>query len=131
MREDSVTVLIADDSDLLRVNVKKLLTNQSSNWTIIEAHSLFNTLKQLEITIPDAMILDLQLGDGTGFQVLEFVDARDLKIPTIVLTNYPTEHYKARCRNLGVRYFLDKSFEFELVPEILYEIELEMRKSQL
>jgi DNA-binding NarL/FixJ family response regulator len=124
-----VTVLIADDSDLLRVNLKKLLTNQTRHWNIIEAHSLFNTLKQLEKTLPDAIILDLQLGDGTGFQVLEFIDARSLNIPTIVLTNYPTEHYKARCRNLGVRYFLDKSFEFELVPEILYEIEQELKQS--
>jgi len=114
-----VTVLLADDSELLRVNVKKLLTMQDGNWKIRESHSLFTTLQELEMEVPDALILDLQLGDGTGFQILEFIQARELHIPTIVLTNYPTDHYRARCRSLGVAHFLDKSYEFDQIPDIL------------
>jgi DNA-binding NarL/FixJ family response regulator len=68
----------------------------------------------------DVMILDLQLRQGTGFGVLKALGAG--RPTTIIMTSYALPQYRAKAAQLGVEYFLDKSLDFERLPEILAEI---------
>jgi hypothetical protein len=36
-----------------------------------------------------------------------------------MITNHADEYYRIQCKKLGAKYFLDKSSEFGLVPEII------------
>lgn len=112
-------VLIADDSSLLRKNLKKLLGTIESIENIIESHSVLSTINQIRVERPDAVILDIQLPDGTGMDVLKFIYAHDPKPLAIVLTNFPSENNRKYCIELGADYFLDKSKEYEQVLHVL------------
>ncbi len=71
----------------------------------------------------DAVILDLQLKQGSGVPVLAYLQREGL-IETMfaaVLTNHALPAYRARCRQYGVRHFFDKSFEFDRVIEVLHD----------
>ena len=37
-------------------------------------------------------------------------------------SNYTNEHYRQESRELGAEYFLDKTNDFEIVPELIRQI---------
>jgi DNA-binding NarL/FixJ family response regulator len=68
----------------------------------------------------DVIVLDLQLREGTGFGVMERLGkSRPL---VIVFTNYMLPEYQRLANALGVEYFLNKSRDYERLPEIIQEI---------
>jgi DNA-binding NarL/FixJ family response regulator len=69
----------------------------------------------------DAVVLDLQLRKGTGFGVVQRLGQERPEI--IVFTNYVLPEYERRARALGIRYFLNKSADYERLPELVQELE--------
>ena len=112
-------VLIADDSALVRKNLRKALSAIPSVSEVVESHSLLSTLRQIQIDKPDFVVLDLQLPDGCGFQVLEHVRLQQDPPRVVVLSTCPSEHNRHRCLNLGAERFLDKSYAFQQLIAIL------------
>jgi DNA-binding NarL/FixJ family response regulator len=68
----------------------------------------------------DVVVLDLQLKEGTGFGVLQRLGKSRPTI--IVFTNYVLPEYQRRANALGVDYFLDKSVDYERLPQLIQEI---------
>ena len=69
---------------------------------------------------PDVIILDLQLKEGTGFGVMQRLGKTRPTI--IVFTNYMLPEYQRLARSMGVEYFLNKSVDYERLPQLLSEI---------
>ena len=68
----------------------------------------------------DAIILDLQLKQGTGFGVVERLGSR--RPTVIVFTNYVLPEYRRRAKALGIEYFLNKSSDYERLPQLIQEL---------
>ena len=68
----------------------------------------------------DAIILDLQLSQGTGFGVLERLGRKRPLV--IVFTNYVLPEYQRRAAALGVEYFLNKARDYERLPQLIQEL---------
>jgi DNA-binding NarL/FixJ family response regulator len=68
----------------------------------------------------DVMILDLQLREGTGFGVLQQLGKS--RPVVIVFTNYMLPEYQRLASALGVEYFLNKSLDYERLPQLIQEI---------
>lgn len=83
------------------------------------AESEREAIQGILATCPDVAILDIQLRDGNGMNVLQEVKRRlgDLKV--IVLTNFGYPQYRHRCLQAGADHFLDKSSEFMAVENIV------------
>ncbi len=112
-------VLIADDSNLIRKNLIILLTPLEGITQITEAEDISPTIKILNTTYPDVLILDLQMPEGNGLEVLFYIQEKHLKVKVIVLTNHVTEYYRKKSMELGAEYFFDKSNEFHKVIALL------------
>jgi len=69
---------------------------------------------------PDVIILDLQLKEGTGFGVMQRLG--DMRPVIIVFTNYMLPEYQRIASSLGVQHFLNKSMDYERLPQLLQEI---------
>jgi two-component system, OmpR family, response regulator len=75
---------------------------------------------------PDAIIVDLMLQSGTGFDVLEALGRAHAMPPTaIVLTNFTLARYRERAASLGANHFFDKSTEilkmFRVMSKLVQE----------
>jgi len=68
---------------------------------------------------PDAVVLDLQLAEGTGFDVLRAVRERAPATEFYMLTNFAAEPYRRLAARLGAREFFDKTSEFQGVRAAL------------
>ena len=78
---------------------------------------------------PDIVILDLELKESSGLEVLKTVKRQTPGIVFIILTNSAVEQYRSHCKELGAEYFFDRSTEFHKIPDVLKTISIE--KEQL
>ena len=84
-----------------------------------EAASVADALARLPAGRPDAVLVDLRLPDGDGFDVIRAAKALTPTPVVVVLTSYAYPQLEARGLATGADWFLDKSTEFLRVPEIL------------
>lgn len=112
-------VLIADDSPLVIERVSAILAEMGEVEVVGRAGTVLETARAVRDLKPDVMILDLEMPDGSGLDVLAGI-ARDRLPPVvIVLTNHGTSQYRRRCLQSGAHFFLDKSVEFDKLAEVL------------
>jgi DNA-binding NarL/FixJ family response regulator len=86
------------------------IVGQAEN--VAEAISAIGNLK------PDVVILDIRMPGGSGIDVLENIKQNDSALLVIILTNYPYPGYRQKCLQAGADFFLDKSTEFDQIPEL-------------
>lgn len=68
---------------------------------------------------PDLVVLDLHLGDGSGFDVLRAVHPRAPGIEFYMLSNFSADPYRQLAERLGALGFFDKSKEFQRVRDVV------------
>ena len=72
----------------------------------------------------DAVVLDLQLKQGTGLGVLKKLrlEGRASHTKVIVFTNYAFPQYRDRSLSFGADFFFDKAREFHRVRDVLADL---------
>nr|WP_294859109.1 LytTR family DNA-binding domain-containing protein [uncultured Fluviicola sp.] len=80
-------ILIIDDEKIARENCKMVLSLSGINDLLVrEADSVASALQEIEDFDPDLLLLDIQLHDKSGFDILQTIAPR--YIPTIFITAY-------------------------------------------
>ncbi len=69
----------------------------------------------------DCLILDLNMPEMDGMELLEQLHAKGRWFPVIVITGYPDSSLAARARQAGVRAILKKPFNDELLMDLICE----------
>lgn len=114
-----MNVFVVEDSSLLR---ERLIRNLSSIQGVkIAGYSdtAEEAIQQIQAVHPDAIILDIRLRQGTGFQVLQAIKVKGKPPLVIVLTNFAYPQYRNKYIEAGADYFFDKSNEFDQVIVVL------------
>jgi two-component system chemotaxis response regulator CheY len=111
-------ILIVDDSRVMREMVIACLRGLAG-LEFAQAASGLEAIERLSLVPYDAMVLDLNMPDIGGFEVIEFVRCQDkLKsLPILVVTTRGDEDSKARALELGASAFLTKPFAPEAILE--------------
>lgn len=112
-------VVVVDDADEIRMRLAALVQGHPELEVVGQSGSVIEALHLIDTLAHDALVLDLQLSDGSGLDLLQALRSRPTRPQIIVLTNYPLPKYRARCLQLGADHFLDKTFEFEQVANLL------------
>ncbi|HET7198784.1 MAG TPA: response regulator [Burkholderiales bacterium] len=68
---------------------------------------------------PDVVLVDVLLEDGSGFEVLREVGAREPGIALYMLSNYASEPYRRHAARLGALDFFDRTTELGRLREAL------------
>jgi len=104
-------ILVVDDSPIMRKmvmaslqDVKDVIFNEAGNG--LEA------IEQLEVAPFDLMILDLNMPDMHGFEVLQFVlnHPQFRKTPIVILTTKGDEESREKAYKEGAACYLTKPF---------------------
>lgn len=113
----ALRILLVEDSELLAERLRELLGQIAGVevvGTVRDERAAVAMTKEGDIHV---LILDLQLKNGTGFGVLRSLG--EDRPAVIVFTNYALPEYRRRAEQLGVEYFLNKSLDFERLPEVI------------
>lgn len=113
-------VLIIDDSQPIRERIARLLDESPLVQVIGQAGTGREGWQALHNLHPDTVILDIQLPDESGIQLLKQIKAGFPEMRVIMLTNYDIHQYQRQCRQLGADHFLNKTKEFDkLIDAVL------------
>jgi DNA-binding NarL/FixJ family response regulator len=111
-------VFLVEDAPLLRERLTALIASVGAT-TVGHADGADRAIEGILAAKPDAVVLDLSLNQGNGFDVLRAVRKLAPEIAFFVLTNHPIESFRAVAMRLGARGFFDKSTEFEKLRDVL------------
>jgi DNA-binding NarL/FixJ family response regulator len=110
-------VFLVEDAPLLRERLAALIESIGA-ITVGHAEGAQEAIRGIRAASPDAVVLDLHLKEGNGFDVLRAL-GKCSDIAFYVLTNHPAEGYRASAERLGARGFYDKSSEFDKLRAVL------------
>ena len=102
----SYTVLIIDDEENARKNISSYLDD--SGFEILEAGSIKEGKKILKRGNADIIILDVQLPDGFGTDLLKEINSQPVRLPVIMITGYGDIEMAVAAMKNGAHDFLTK-----------------------
>lgn len=105
-------ILVADDAEILRQRMVKLLSDIPDIAGVFEAEDCQTTRDAIRQHAPNVVVLDLNMPDGTGLDVLSELSRAPVKPLVIVLTSMSDDEVRQRCIDAGAEYFFDKSSGF-------------------
>lgn len=113
-----MNVFIVEDSEAMRENLRGMLSDFDEFKIVGYAADETGAIEQINILLPDVVILDLNLLSGSGIAVLKNVKRIHPEIKVMVLTNCTDELYVEACKRAQADFFFDKSFQFMQVREV-------------
>lgn len=114
-----VTLLIVDDSDLIRNSLTGLLLGILGALNIRCAATLHQGLESVRSNWPTMVVLDLHLADGNAIPRISHMKTLSPGVQIAVLTNDASEFNRIRCMAAGASWFFDKSTEFEILLDVV------------
>jgi len=117
-------VFVVEDSAAVRERLIEMIREIEDIEVVGEADTYDTAVAGIMATRPDVAILDIHLAEGSGIEVLATVKKQLAGIRGIMLTNYTSPQHLKAAADAGAEYFLDKSSDFERIPEILGRIAL-------
>jgi len=117
--EARLQVFVVEDAVEVRKRLIALLRTVPGVAVVGEAESVRGAIEGVLSTAANVLLLDLQLSDGNGLDVLAELKPQRPALRVIVLSNFSAAPYRQASLAAGADAFFDKSQEFGRVPDIL------------
>lgn len=115
-------VLVVDDHPIVRHGLMQMLAADPGIAGCLAAATVAEALAAIERAQPDAVVLDISLGEESGLDLLRRMRAHDLDTPVLVLSMFDESVYAERSLRLGARGYLMKEAAAEHVVDAVHRI---------
>lgn len=121
--KEKLRAVIIDDMDLARVTLRQDIADFCPEVEVVgEADGVLSALKLLKSVEVDLLFLDIDLGDGLGFDILELAESKDFQV---IFTTASEDHAIQAFRVRAIDYLLKP-----IDPTLLQEAVAKVNKSQ-
>lgn len=111
----SIKIMLVDDRALIREGIKQLLEFDGSMKVIEQASDGDECLEKLNHITPDILLLDINMPNVNGIDVLEEIRKKQLPIKVLMLTVHSEVEYLIKAVDIGADgYILKDSGSLEL-----------------
>jgi len=120
--KEQLNVLIVDDCIAIARKLYELVSENKLVHVLGQAKSVREGLDMVTKLTLDVVFLDINLPDGTGMEVLLHLKKIKPDVKVIVFSNSANSLYKRKFAEKGSDYFLDKSKDFTMIPNLVSSI---------
>jgi DNA-binding NarL/FixJ family response regulator len=113
------SIFLVEDSALVRERLIEMIESVPGARVVGLASRADEAVRGILAARPDLVVLDLNLAQGTGIDVLRALRLEAPRIDVYMLSGYATAPYRQLARRLGARDFFDKSTEFARVKDVV------------
>ena len=111
MDTDDKIVLVVDDEASIRRNIRDLPS--PLGYTIVLAEDGASAIRSFTEKCPGLVILDINMPDISGLDVLEEIKSINKDVPVIVFTAFGTSERAIRAMKCGAYDYIEKPFELD------------------
>src|SRR6185436_6008645 len=98
---EGISVLVVDDSTVIRRRVRQLMEKEPRIVRLFEAGDAAEGYSLFKICRPDVVVLDLELPDLSGLDVLKSIKEAARSSVVIILTTYREPEIRNECLRRG------------------------------
>ena len=106
-------ILIVDDHTLMREGLKQVLADEFTGAKFGEAGTAREALQFLREQSWEVLILDINLPDRNGLEMLSDVRRNSPKLPVLILSSIPEDQLAVRVLKAGANGYLNKQIAAE------------------
>jgi DNA-binding NarL/FixJ family response regulator len=114
---DGMKILFIDASPFGQNQLRDLLSDVQNIEIAGSVQDAISAYETIDAVKPDLIILDIEMPDRNGIELLQKIKCLFPSITVIVLTNLSYPQYRVRCLEIGAEFFFDKSTEFLKVTQ--------------
>jgi chemosensory pili system protein ChpA (sensor histidine kinase/response regulator) len=115
-------VMVVDDSLTVRKITGRMLTREG--YQVVTAKDGLDALQMLQDSVPDVMLLDIEMPRMDGFELTRNMraDAKLASVPIIMITSRTADKHRDHAFSLGVNDYLGKPFQEETLLARIAEL---------
>jgi DNA-binding NarL/FixJ family response regulator len=117
-----IRIVIADDHELIREGIKKIIRSSRDMRIVGEAADIEGTIRLAEEHAPDILILDINLPGHDGLEGLEQVRRRFPGMSILILSMYPEERFAIRALKTGAAGYITKAMAAEELVKAIRKV---------
>jgi FixJ family two-component response regulator len=106
-------IAIVDDDASVLTALSRLLGTCSYRTATYQSAGAF--LESLRHSTPQCLVVDMQMPEVTGLELLHHLTRHGIRIPTIVITGHDEAGNRARCEAVGTRAYLLKPLQGDVL----------------
>ena len=106
-------VAIVDDDASVLTALSRLLGTCSYRTATYQSAGAF--LESLRHSTPQCLVVDMQMPEFNGLDLLHHLTRHGIRIPTIVITGHDEAGNRARCEAVGTRAYLLKPLQGDVL----------------
>ena len=108
-KNKKIKILIIEDSESLSILYQGYLSKEGYEVNAVETGK--QALEAITQSIPDILLLDLQLPDMSGMDILKHIDEQQLPCSVVIITAHGSVDIAVETMRLGAYDFLTKPFD--------------------
>lgn len=117
-----INVLVVDDHAIFRSGLKRLFSDEPDIQVLDEAKSGREALGKIRQQRFDVVLLDINLPERSGLDVLEQIKQEQPKLPVLMLSMYPPEQYSMLALKNGANGYVAKDMESSDLVEAIRQV---------
>jgi len=120
-------ILIADDHAIFREGLKQAIASTVDMVVAAEANNGLDALNKIQNSGFDLLIIDISLPGRNGLDILADIKRMKPRLPVLVLSMHPEEHFALRAFKVGASGYLTKGSSLQELFAALQKISLGKR----
>lgn len=117
--ENQIRIIMADDHPIVRQGLKQIIEADKSIAILAEAGDGKTALRLIEQYKPDVAVLDIDMPEADGFDVVRALKEKNIGVEVVFLTMHSEDEVFEEAMDLGVKgYVLKDSATSDIVASI-------------
>ncbi len=117
--DGNIRVMIVDDHEIVRRGIAEIVDRAEGLEVVAEAGTVADALRRADLVLPDVILVDLQLPDGTGIDIMDQLGKTHPEIRPIVLTSFDDDEALAESLEKGARAYILKTVRGAEITDII------------
>lgn len=115
----NIRVMVVDDHEVVRCGIAEIVDRAEGLEVIAEADGYINAVRRAELVRPDVMLIDLQLIDGTGIDVVRALNQSLPDTKCIILTSFDDDSALSQAVEVGAKAFILKNVHGAEIVDVI------------
>ncbi len=101
--EPAVRILLADDNEIMRRSLRRLLESRD-NWRVCEeASNGREAVDKVDQSSPDVLLLDFQMPEMNGLDAAREIRRRSPDLPILMVSMHMSPQLEVEAKKVGIR----------------------------